>query len=127
MKYSVTKTEKQTILSAKFTPTQVFIEKLESDFQFVGGPVHADAKGRGFQITVYKPGEFSAGTPTLVRVIVKKVRGGRFYKFVFVPNSDKYDEGIDLPPEVLISQLARLAGACSQGVEEWVRTVKSET
>ena len=127
MKYSVVKAEKQTILSAKFTPTQAFIKKLESDFHFVGGPVHADARSKGLQITVYKPDEFSAGSPTLVRVIVKKVKGGKFYKFAFVPNSDKYDEGIDLPPEILISQLARLAGACSQGVEEWVQTVKSET
>jgi len=125
MKYENTEVsvEKQCILSAKFTPTEKFISKLESDLTFRGGPSYVQARFQNLLIRVYKPDEFVTGAPTLIRVIIKKVDGVNYPKIVFVPNSEHYEEGVDIPPDILVRNLCRIAGTCKDAKEGYIQTV----
>ncbi|MBW1678434.1 MAG: hypothetical protein JRJ79_18050 [Deltaproteobacteria bacterium] len=114
---------KQCILSAKFAPTEKFISRLESSLTFQGDPFCIQAKFQNLLIRVYHPEEFIPGVPTLVRVIVKKVDGVKYPKIVFVPNSEHYEDGVDMPPDVLIRNLCRIAGTCEDVKKKYIQSV----
>jgi hypothetical protein len=119
----------EVILNAIFSPTEAFIEKLES-LGFIGkritdeehpafGLVRAQAKTGIATIVIWKPDKMLPGIQCLVRAID---RFGK-HKIIFIPESDKMEEGREMDPCILIGQLARFAGACEGEQEAWIQTI----